>query len=154
MVAASSWPSNSLVNEKVRNHWRGVDELYSFNLLCHANGQTHMCLITLSVKIIIKRMAVMYRFKSARMVSIMLRLICVFLGCDMPIQLVLSREYDDWTTMSPLLKYLIYPECFIGEYGPIIWVHILRNTIYCKTSTGDNIHVLGGKWLLAEKVLL
>ena len=26
----------------------------------------------------------------------MLRLICMFLGCDMPIQLVLSSEYDDY----------------------------------------------------------
>ena len=26
----------------------------------------------------------------------MLRLICMLLGCDMPIQLVLSSEYDDY----------------------------------------------------------
>ena len=33
----------------------------------------------------------------------MLRFICVFLGCDMPIQVVLSSEYDD-----RLEEYVIY----------------------------------------------
>ena len=40
------------MNEKVRNHWRGVDELYGLYLLCHANGLMHMYLIASSVKII------------------------------------------------------------------------------------------------------
>ena len=45
--------------------WRGVDELYGFYLLRHANGQTHVCLIASSVKIIaIKHIAVVYGFKS------------------------------------------------------------------------------------------
>ena len=62
-------------------------------LLRYANGQTHMCLIASSLKIItIKRIGVMYGFKSLGW--FMLRLICMFLGCDMPIQLVLSSEYD------------------------------------------------------------
>ena len=60
-----------------------------------SNGQMHVCLIASSVKIIIKRVTVVYWFKLARMVSVMLRLICVFLGYDMPIQLVLLSEYDD-----------------------------------------------------------
>ena len=62
----------------------------------------HVCLIVSSVKIITKRVVVMYRFKSARVVSVMLRRICVFLGCDMPIQLVLSsdREYDDYDRLE------------------------------------------------------
>ena len=66
---------------------------YYFTLI---NGQMHVYLIASSVKIITKRVDVVYRFKSARMVAVMLRLICVFLGCDMPIQLVPSSEYDDW----------------------------------------------------------
>ena len=65
-----------------------------------SNGQTHVCLIASSVKIINKHVAVMYQFKSAKMVSVMLRLICLFLGCDMSIQLVLSSEYDDWKIVS------------------------------------------------------
>ena len=53
------------MNEKVRNRGRGVDELYGFYLLRHANGQTHVWLIASSVKIItIKRIAVVYGFKS------------------------------------------------------------------------------------------
>ena len=64
------------------------------------NDQTHVCLIASSVKIISKRIAVVYRFKSARMVSVTLRLICMLLGYDMPIQLVLSSEYDDWKIIS------------------------------------------------------
>ena len=58
-----------LVNKKVRNCWRDISELYSFYLLHHSNGQTHVCLIASSVKIITKCVAVVYRFKSARMVS-------------------------------------------------------------------------------------
>ena len=34
----------------------------------------------------------------------MLRLICLFLGCDMPIQVVLSNEYDDYDRLE---------DCFI-----------------------------------------
>ena len=32
----------------------------------------------------------------------MLRLVCMFLGCDMPIQLVLSSEYDRFDKLLPL----------------------------------------------------
>ena len=74
--------------------------MYGFYLLHYANGQTHVYLTASSVKIITKRVAVVYRFKSARMVSVMLRFMCVFLGCDIPIQLVLSSEYDDWKIIS------------------------------------------------------
>ena len=70
------------------------------NYVTLSNGQRHVCLIASSIKIINKHIAVMYWFKSARMVSVMLRVVCVFLGCDMPIQLVLSSEYDDWKTIS------------------------------------------------------
>ena len=58
-----------MVNEKVRNGRRDVDEMYNFYLLCHANGQIHVCLIVSSIKIIIKCVDVVYQFKSARMVS-------------------------------------------------------------------------------------
>ena len=33
----------------------------------------------------------------------MLRLVCMFLGCDMPIQLVLSSEYDDHVNVDSIL---------------------------------------------------
>ena len=65
-----------------------------------SNGQRYMCLIASSVKIINRQVAVMYQSKSARLVLVMLRLICVLLSCDMPIQLVLSSEYDDWKIIS------------------------------------------------------
>ena len=60
-----------LVNEKVRNFcWRGFDELYEFTYyVMLINGQTHMYLIATSIKIITKCIAVVYRVKSARMVS-------------------------------------------------------------------------------------
>ena len=48
------------------------------------NGQTYMCLIALSVKIITKCIAVVY---DSSQPAVVLRLICMFLGCDMPIQL-------------------------------------------------------------------
>ena len=82
-----------MVNEKVRNRWRGVDELYAFYLSRHTNGQTHVCLIASSLKMITKRVAVVYWFKSARLVSVILRPICMFLGCD---ELVLSSKYSNW----------------------------------------------------------
>ena len=59
-----------LVNNKVRNRWRGVNELYSLYLLRHVNGQMHVCLIASFVKIITKRVAAVYKFKSARMASV------------------------------------------------------------------------------------
>ena len=62
------------------------------------------------VTIINKHVAVMYQFKSARMVSVMLRLICVFLGCDMSIQLVLSSQYDDWK-MEDRLSFTHFSTC-------------------------------------------
>ena len=62
----------------------------------------HVCLIASSVKIITtKRIDVvidsmMSCTDSSHQDGLMLRLICIFLGCDMPIQLVLSSEYDDY----------------------------------------------------------
>ena len=74
---------------------RGVDELHAFYLLRHANGQTHVCLIASSVKIItIKCIAVVYGFKSPGWFDVETYM-HVF-GCDMPIQLVLSSEYNDY----------------------------------------------------------
>ena len=50
LASLSLW----LVNEKVRNCWRGVNELYSLCLLHYTNGQMHVCLIASSIKIINK----------------------------------------------------------------------------------------------------
>ena len=59
-------------------------------------GNAHV--IASSVKIItIKCIAVVYN--SSHQDGFMLRLVCMFLGCDMPIQLVLSSEYDDYDTL-------------------------------------------------------
>ena len=82
----------SLAGEwKVRNHWRGVDKLYGLYLLRHANGQMHVYLIASSIKIITQcNIFAMYRFKSASMVSSWDLRIYVFLGCDLPIQLLLK----------------------------------------------------------------
>ena len=55
------------------------------------NDQTHVCLIASSVKTITKCIAVVYLSQD----GFMLRLVCVFLGCDKPIQLVLSSKYDN-----------------------------------------------------------
>ena len=91
-----AWLSLWLLNKKVRNHWRGVDKLYGLYLLHHTNGQTHVCLIAAFVKIITNRVAVVYRFKSARMVSCWDLYTCSCqLGYELPIQMVLSSEYDD-----------------------------------------------------------
>ena len=82
-----------LVNEKVRNCWGIIDELYSFYLLHHTNGQMHMCLIVSSVKLITKHIAVVYQFKSARMVSCWNLYVCSWaVICHTA---VLSSEYDD-----------------------------------------------------------
>ena len=71
-----------------KKFWTGANEFYGLYLLRHANGQIHVCLIASSLKIINKRVAAVYQFKLARNVF-MLSLICMFLGCDLPIQLLL-----------------------------------------------------------------
>ena len=71
-----------LVNEKVRNHWRGVDKLYGLYILHHANGQMYVYLIISSL--LPSAIFAMYWFKSAKMVSYW-----VFLGYDLLIQLLL-----------------------------------------------------------------
>ena len=63
--------------------------MYALYLLCHANCQTHVYLIASSVRNIIKRVIAVYQFKSARM-GFYVRLIYVFLGCDLPIQLQIT----------------------------------------------------------------
>ena len=66
----------------------------------------HVCLIASAVKIIIiKRIAVMY--DSCHKDGLMLRLVCMFLGCDMPIQLVLSSEYDDYDRFI-MYRFIMY----------------------------------------------
>ena len=72
------------MNEKVRNHGRGVDELFSLYLLHHANGQMHMCLTAPSVNIINKH-NVFRVLIQVNQDDFMLTLICVFLSCDLPI---------------------------------------------------------------------
>ena len=70
-----------------------------FQVLVNLNictKRTHVCLFASSVKIITKRIAIVFLLPiQVSQDDFMLRLICVFLGCDMPIQLVLSSEYDD-----------------------------------------------------------
>ena len=62
-------PFSLISEQKVRNRWRDVNKLYDFYLLHHVNGQMHVSLIASCVKIITKHIAVVYRFKAARMVS-------------------------------------------------------------------------------------
>ena len=60
-------------------------------LLHHTNSQMHMYTIALSIKIINKcNVSVMYRFKSAMMVSCWTLYVHVFLSCDLSIQLLLK----------------------------------------------------------------
>ena len=95
-----------VVNVKVRNCCRGVDELHGFYLLCHANGHTHMYLITSSIKIITKHVEVVWRSVQVSQDGFMLRLISVFLGCDMPIQLVLSSDNGNYDRLEdPFIMY-------------------------------------------------
>ena len=71
-----------LVNEKVRNYWRDVNELYGLNLLSHASGQMHMYLIASSVKIITKcYVFTMYRFKSASHIETYMHVLGLWYGC-------------------------------------------------------------------------
>ena len=72
--------------------------MYGFYLLRHANGQTHVCLIGSSVRVIAIN-ALLSCTDSSHQDGLMLRLVCMFLGCDMPIQLVLSSKYDDYNRL-------------------------------------------------------
>ena len=56
-----------LENEKVRNHRRGINELYDLSLLRLTNCQMYVYLIASSVKVIKCSVFAMYQFKSARM---------------------------------------------------------------------------------------
>ena len=80
-----------LVNEKVRNHWRGVNELYDFYLLNHANGQMHVCLIASLPSTLL----LCTDSSQSGWFLVETYIIILFLGCDMPIQLVLLNEYVD-----------------------------------------------------------
>ena len=48
--------------QKVKNCWRGVDELYSLYLLSHTYHEMHVCLIALSINIITKCIVAMSQF--------------------------------------------------------------------------------------------
>ena len=113
LASLSLW----MVNEKVRNRWRGVNELYGLYLLHYANGQIHVCLIELSVKTVTKRVFALYRFKSARVVSCWDLYVCInhqllsdiTLGNTQPSDSVLtSNECLDTTslTVEQELKYI------------------------------------------------
>ena len=71
--------------------------LMSLYLLHHVKGQMHMCLIASFVKIINKSNALSCTTQ-VNQDGFMLRLICIFLGCDLAIQLLpksLSSPYED-----------------------------------------------------------
>ena len=92
-----------LVNKKVRNRWRGVDKLYGFYLLCHASGQTHVCLIASSVKIFTKCVAVVYWFKSARMV-----LFWDLYACSLAVICQYSYRYQVSTLIDWKIEFIMY----------------------------------------------
>ena len=81
------------MNEKVRN--RSEEVSMNYTAFTYYVTLMHVCLIASSVKIIaIKRIAVVYGFKSPGWFDV--ETCIMFLGCDMPIQLVLSSEYNDY----------------------------------------------------------
>ena len=103
-----------LVNEKVRNRFRGIDKLYGFYLR-YANGQTHVnqnqsnswlidwywfTCAWLHHPLKLLPRALLSCTDSSHQDGFMLRLICMFLGCDM---LVLSSEYDDYDRLEDRL---------------------------------------------------
>ena len=84
---------------KVRKHWRDVNGLYSLWLLCHTNHQMHVCLIAPSVKLLTSAAAIFGHVPiQVNQDCFMLTLTWIFLGCDLPIQLLLklssSTYYD------------------------------------------------------------
>ena len=62
LASLSLW----MVNEKVRNHWRGVNEMYGIYLLCQASGQMHIIWLHHPLNYY---QAQWFWFKSARIVS-------------------------------------------------------------------------------------
>ena len=77
--------------KSLKRCWRIVRLIPHLYLLHHANGQMHVYLIASFVKIITMQAQcfAVYRFKSTRMVHVE-AYICVFLGYDLPIQLLLK----------------------------------------------------------------
>ena len=75
--------------------WRGVDELYGFYLLRHANAKCTCAWLHHPLKLL-PLSALLSCMDSSHQDGLMLRLVCMLLGYDMPIQLVLSSEYDDY----------------------------------------------------------
>ena len=123
-----AWLSLRLVNKKVRNRLRGVDELYSFYLLRHANGQTHVCLIALSIKIITKHVAVVYWFKSVSIVPCWDLYACSWAV----IQLVLLSEYDDYDRLADhdrLEDHFIMYRLLTSQTTKYVTFYVLTNRI-------------------------
>ena len=85
-----------MVNEKVRNR----SEEVSMNCTAFTYYVTLMAKCTCAwlhhpLKLL-PLSALLSCTDSSHQDGLMLRLVCMFLGCDMPIQLVLSSEYDDY----------------------------------------------------------
>ena len=122
-----------LVNEKMRNYWRGVDELRSLHLLHHTSGQMHMYLIASSINITNKCNAFgMYCFKPSRMVWCLD--LCVFWGCNLPIQLILKSSD---TYLDRLVDHFHHVPIHVTNYTKYVtfhaWkidLHIFLHVIY------------------------
>ena len=80
--------------------------MYALYLIHHTNGQMHMCLIASSIKDYYQARCCCVLIQVSQD-GFMLRLICVFLGYDMPIQLVLSSEYDNYDRSEDVTDYKI-----------------------------------------------
>ena len=93
------FPSLWLVNKKVRNHWKGVNELYGSYLLHHANGQIHVYLLYYPLIFFKKSNGfAVCQFKSAKMVSCWDLHACswaVILVADTAAAKIVSSTYDD-----------------------------------------------------------
>ena len=63
--------------------------------------------------------------------SLMLRLICMFLGCDMPIQLVLSSEYDNYDRLEDqfiMYRFMSQTTKYVTFYA---WINRLTRSSTC-----------------------
>ena len=127
LASLSLW----LMNENVRNCWRGVNELYGLYLLCYANGQMHLWLIALSVKSINKHNVFLCLIQvNQDNFILMLRLIYMFLGYNLLIQLLLkSITSHAWTNRLTLFSTCSLPIQLLLCINIIVYKHLTTSII-------------------------
>ena len=124
-----SFPFFLTGEQKVRNHWRGVNILYSLYLLRHANGQIHMYLIA---SLLTSAMFCCVRIQVTRMVHVetYMHVLGLWFASTAAAKIIIKHVFLIHITNCEICNILCLNKCDCLSKNPTC-SHTNWNSFYC-----------------------